>query len=130
MTLLNDTEKVQFLISLFDNHIEKLPTEGTFRNYIESIQYFLKSDDSIIQKAAISNCNLFFENLEHSISEIDSLISYFERYSEELKVELQGDLQNEFLKGKIKGIKHALVIIRMMRHGRSYQGKGVNIIID
>ncbi|MUG68394.1 hypothetical protein GNP94_20690 [Paenibacillus campinasensis] len=131
MTLLNETEKVKLLIGLFEKHLAKLPNESSFRNYIESIQDFLKTDDSILQKEAISNSILFFENLEqHSISEIDSLISYFERYLEELEAELQGDLQNEFLKGKIKGIKHALVIIRMMRHGRSYQGEGVNIIID
>src|SRR5690606_37269412 len=79
MKFMNDTEKVQFLIALFDNHMEKLPNEGSFKNYIESIQYFLKTNDSIIQKTEISNSNLFFENLEHSISEIDSLISYFER---------------------------------------------------
>ena len=99
--------------------------------HLNQIQCFLKTDDLIIQKTKISNSNLFFENLEHSIFEIDSLISYFERYMEELEVELQGDLQNEFLKGKIKGIKHVLVIIRMMRqHGRRSPGEGVNIIID
>ncbi len=130
MTLLNDTEKVQFLIGLFDNHTAKLPHDSSFRNYIESIQGFLKTDDPILQKAAISNSILFFENLEHSISEIDSIISYFERYLEELEAELQLDLQNELLQGKIKGIKHALVIVRMMRHGRRYQGEGVSIIID
>ncbi|CAM4038205.1 hypothetical protein COLU111180_20440 [Cohnella lubricantis] len=130
MTLLNDTEKVQVLIELVDNHMAKLPKEGPFRNYIESIQDFLKTNDSILQKAAISNSTLFFENLERSFTEIDSIISYFERYLEELETQLQGDLHNEFLKGKIKGIKYALVIIRMMRHGRRYQGEGVNIIID
>ncbi|ASS68156.1 MULTISPECIES: hypothetical protein [Paenibacillus] len=130
MRLLNDTEKVQFLIDLFGNHMEKIPSENSFRDYIESIQGFLKTHDSILQKAAISNSILFFENLEHSISEIDSIISYFERYLEELEAELQEDLQNQFLKGKIKGVKHALVIVRMMRQGRRYQGEGVNIIID
>ncbi|MCK8489244.1 hypothetical protein M0651_18895 [Paenibacillus sp. MBLB2552] len=130
MTLLNDTEKVQLLIGLFDNHMAKLPNESSFRNYIELIQSFLKTGDLILQKAAISNSILFFENLEQCNPEIDSIISCFERYLEELKAELQGDLQNEFLKGKIKGIKHALVIARMMRHGRGYQGEGVNIIID
>ncbi|MEK5478145.1 hypothetical protein NYE70_14660 [Paenibacillus sp. FSL R5-0407] len=130
MTLLNDTEKVQFLIGLFDNHMAKLPNESSFRNYIESIQGFLKTDDLILQKAAISNSILFFEILEHSITDIDFIVSYFERYLEELEIELKGDLQNEFLKGKIKGIQHALVIARMMRHGRGYQGEGINIIID
>lgn len=130
MTLLNETEKVQFLMGLFENHLAKLPNGSSHRDYIESIQGFLKTDDSVIQKAAISKSIQFFENLERSISEIDSLISYFERYSEKLEAELQGNLQNEFLNGKIKGIKHALVIIRMMRHGRRYQGEGVNIIID
>lgn len=68
MTLLNDTEKVAFLISILDHHIKKLPSEDTFANYLESIRFFLSTNDSINQKAAISNSELFIDNLAYHLS--------------------------------------------------------------
>lgn len=68
MTLLNDTEKVTLLINILDRHIEKLLSEDTFANYLESIRGILKTDDSILQKAAFSNSELFIDNLSHILS--------------------------------------------------------------
>ncbi len=67
MTLLDDTEKVAFLISTLNRHIKKLPSENAFANYLESIQIFLSTNDSINQKAAISNSELFIDNLTYQV---------------------------------------------------------------
>lgn len=45
--------------------------------------------------------------------EIDSLIDYFERYKIEVEAEMQLEPEDQFLKGKAKGIQHALTICRM-----------------
>ena len=58
MTLLNDEEKVTFLIDLLDRHIDKLRSENSFVNYLESIRVFLKTKDPILQKTAISGNGL------------------------------------------------------------------------
>lgn len=86
MTLLNDTEKVALLINVLDRHIDKLPGEDTFANYLESIRGFLKTKDPILQKAAFSNSELFIDNISHSISNqitfkqaIGSLIAAFDK---------------------------------------------------
>jgi hypothetical protein len=47
MTLLNDAERVAFLISLLDRHINELPSEDTFANYLESLHGFLKTKDPV-----------------------------------------------------------------------------------
>ena len=65
MTLLNDEEKVAFLIELLDRQIDNLPGENSFANYLESIRGFLKTKDPILQKAAISNSELFIDNFSH-----------------------------------------------------------------
>ncbi|MGG2201146.1 hypothetical protein [Paenibacillus validus] len=46
-----------------DRYIDKLSSEETFANYLESIRAFLKTKDSIFQKAAYSNSELFMDNL-------------------------------------------------------------------
>ncbi|MUG74032.1 hypothetical protein [Paenibacillus validus] len=130
MALLNETEKVDFLIDLLDQHMQKLPDEDILRNYLESIHGFLKTNDSILQKAAISNSVLFMDNLAQSTSETDYLISYFEKYMAELETKLKEEPENDFLKGKIKGIKHAVVIAKMIKKGNEYQGEGISVIID
>ncbi|UJF33756.1 hypothetical protein [Paenibacillus hexagrammi] len=67
MTLLDDTEKVTFLISSLDRHIKNLPSKNAFANYLESIRIFLSTNDSINQKAAISNSELFVDNLTYQL---------------------------------------------------------------
>lgn len=130
MYLLSDSEKVHFLIDLLDDHMKELADEDPLRNYIESLQCFLKTRDPIVQKAAASNSVLFIDNLAHRNTGTEDLISYYERYLAELETELKDESQNEFLKGKIKGIKHALVIARMIRQGNRHKGDGISIIID
>lgn len=68
MPLLNDTEKITFLTRLLDHHLEKLPTNDSLANYLESIRGFLSTDDSILQKAAISNSELFIDTLSRNLS--------------------------------------------------------------
>ena len=63
MSLLNDGEKVAFLIDILNRHIQKLPCGDTFRNYLESICGILKHDDSFLQKAAFANSELFIDAL-------------------------------------------------------------------
>ncbi|GKS09831.1 hypothetical protein YDYSY3_08310 [Paenibacillus chitinolyticus] len=61
--------------------------------------------------------------------EIDSLIDFFERYKLEIESEIQLEPENQFLKGKEKGIQHALTICRMYNmpeEGRNY----IDIEID
>jgi hypothetical protein len=60
--------------------------------------------------------------------EIDGLIEYFERNIVELQQELQLEPNDEFLKGKIAGIKHALIICRM--YNRPENGNQIDVIID
>lgn len=127
---MSDTEKVHFLIELIDSHMKVLADKDPLRSYVESLKCFLKTRDSIVQKDAISNSGLFIDNLAHRYTETESIITYYERYLGELEAELEVESQNEFLKGKIKGIKHALIIARMIRHGNRYHGEGVSVIID
>ncbi|BCG60451.1 hypothetical protein [Paenibacillus sp. URB8-2] len=68
MTLLNDTEKVIFLINALERHIEKLSSEDIFANYLDSIRCFLNTNDPILQKAAFSNSELFIDNFFHILS--------------------------------------------------------------
>ncbi|WP_339372085.1 hypothetical protein [Paenibacillus elgii] len=86
MTLLNDTEKVTFLINLLDHHIKKLSKEDIFANYLESIRIFLKTKDSILQKAAFSNSELIIDNLSYTLGNrttyrqaIGTLVAAFEK---------------------------------------------------
>ncbi|WP_442602774.1 hypothetical protein [Paenibacillus sp. KN14-4R] len=86
MTLLNDEEKVTFLIGLLERHIDKLPSENSFANYLESIRGFLKTKDPILQKAAFSNSELFIDNFSHTLNNcitskqaVGSLIAAFEK---------------------------------------------------
>ncbi len=130
MTLLNEKEKVYFLIDLLDMHMKKLPNDSPISNYLESILGVLKTKDPILQEAAISNSVLFINNLAQSTSETNDLISYLERYITELEIELKNDPSNDLLKGNIKGIKHAVVMARMIRQGSRGQGKGIDVIID
>lgn len=60
--------------------------------------------------------------------EINGLIEHFERNIAELQQELQLKPDNEFLKGKIAGIKNALIICRM--YNRPEDGSQIDIIID
>ncbi len=130
MTLLNETEKVYFLIDLLDRHMKTLPNDSPISNYLESILGFLKTKDPFLQEAAISNSVLLINNLPQSTSETNDLISYLERYIAELEIELKNDPSNDFLKGKIKGIMHAVVMARMIRQGNRSQGEGIDVIID
>lgn len=68
MTLLTDSEKVEFLITALDNHITKLPSENSFRYYLESVLGFLKTENPISQKVAYSNAELFIDNLGHDLA--------------------------------------------------------------
>ncbi|GMX66752.1 hypothetical protein Elgi_60240 [Paenibacillus elgii] len=86
VTLLNDTEKVTFLINLLDHHIKKLSKEDIFANYLESIRIFLKTKDSILQKAAFSNSELIIDNLSYTLGNrttyrqaIGTLVAAFEK---------------------------------------------------
>lgn len=67
MSLLNDSEKVELLISILDNHIVKLPHEDSFSNYLETIRFFLKTKDPIIQKTAVSTSSIYIENVAYSL---------------------------------------------------------------
>jgi len=61
--------------------------------------------------------------------EIDSLIEYFEKYKLEVEVEIQLEPENQFLKGKVKGIQHALTICRM--YNRPEEGRNlIDVEID
>ncbi|MEK3914202.1 hypothetical protein [Paenibacillus sp. FSL H7-0331] len=86
MTLLNDGEKVTILIDLLERHIDKLPSENSFANYLESIRGFLKTKDPILQKAAFSNSELFIDNFSYVLNNhitlkqaVGSLIAAFDK---------------------------------------------------
>lgn len=86
MTLLNDSEKIAFLIDVLDHHIDKLPSEENFSNYLESIRAFLKTKDPILQKAAYSNSELFMDTMSYELKNqitskqaVGSLIAAFEK---------------------------------------------------
>ncbi|MBY0158730.1 hypothetical protein H0178_23530 [Cytobacillus firmus] len=53
LTLLNDSEKVAFLIAVLECHIDKLPSKEIFLNYLESIRAFLKTKDPNSPKSSI-----------------------------------------------------------------------------
>jgi hypothetical protein len=57
------------LIRTLDRHIKQLHIEDTFSNYLESIRIFLSTKESINQKAAISNSELFIDNLAYHLSD-------------------------------------------------------------
>ncbi|WP_068773773.1 hypothetical protein [Paenibacillus sp. FJAT-26967] len=86
MTLLNDAEKVNSLIHILDRHIKKIPTEGTFAYYLESLCIFLKTKDAILRKEAIYNSELFIDTISHVLRKqltykhvIGSLIAAFDK---------------------------------------------------
>ena len=86
MSLLTDSEKVELLITVLDNHIKKLPPEDGFANYLEAIRFLLKTKDPIIQKAAFSTGDILLENLAHSVlsqislkQAVGTLISAFDK---------------------------------------------------
>ncbi|AHV95602.1 hypothetical protein [Paenibacillus sabinae] len=60
--------------------------------------------------------------------DIEGLIEYFERNLAELLREHQLDPNDEFLKGKIAGIKQALITCRM--YNRPENGNPIDVIID
>jgi len=130
MTLLNETEKVYFLIDLLDRHLIKLPNDSPISNFLESILSFLRTTDPIHQEEAISNSLLFINNLAQSAAETNDLISHLERHMAELEIELKNDPSDDVLKGKIKGIKDAVVTARMLRRSSTSQGEGIDVIID
>jgi hypothetical protein len=57
------------LIRTLDRHIKQLHSKDTFANYLESIRIFLSTKESINQKAAISNSELFIDNLAYHLSD-------------------------------------------------------------
>lgn len=86
MTLLNDEEKVAFLIELLERHMSKFPAESNLANYLESIRGFLKTKDPILQKAECSNSELFIDSISHdddnqitSKHAVGSLIATFDK---------------------------------------------------
>lgn len=48
--------------------MDKLPGESNFSNYLESIRGFLKTKDPILQKAALSNSELFIDSISHDVN--------------------------------------------------------------
>ncbi len=128
--MLDDIEKISFLIDVLDRHMKKLPKDSPIRNYLESIQSFLRTTDPIHQEAAIANSVLFINNLAQSASETNDLINYLERHMAELEIELKNDPSDDVLKGKIKGIKNAVITARMLRRSSGSRGEGIDVIID
>jgi hypothetical protein len=61
--------------------------------------------------------------------DLDWLVEYFERYLAALQTELASDPDNEFLKGKINGMKHALVRARMYNIDEKGRHQ-IDVIID
>ncbi|MDQ0045985.1 hypothetical protein J2T18_000257 [Paenibacillus polymyxa] len=43
MSLLSDSEQVELLITILEKHIDQLPHEDGFANYLETIRFFLKT---------------------------------------------------------------------------------------
>ncbi|UUZ80425.1 hypothetical protein LJK88_36905 [Paenibacillus sp. P26] len=60
--------------------------------------------------------------------ELAYLIEHFEKYLNELQLELEGSNNDLFLQGKIEGVKHSLLVSRMLFRGRS--GNPIDVIID
>ncbi|MDD9271460.1 hypothetical protein ACFPES_30940 [Paenibacillus sp. GCM10023248] len=60
--------------------------------------------------------------------EIDGLIECFEREMVELQQKLRLKPDDEYLKGKISGIKTALTVCRM--YNRPEDGHPIDVIID
>jgi len=60
--------------------------------------------------------------------ELDFLIEYLERSVTEFEAELESDPDNEFIKGKIKGLNHALRIVRM--YNKPELGNHISVFID
>lgn len=86
MSLLSDSEKVELLISILDNLIDQLPHEDSFGNYLETIRFFLKTKEPIIQKAAVSTSDTLIENVAYILrtqislkQSVGALISTFDR---------------------------------------------------
>ncbi|NOJ73115.1 hypothetical protein [Paenibacillus alvei] len=84
--MLNDTEKVTFLVNVLEHHIDRLPKEDAFTNYLESIHGFLKTKDPILQKAAFSSSELFIDNISYNLKKqftlgqvVNSLAVAFDR---------------------------------------------------
>jgi hypothetical protein len=61
--------------------------------------------------------------------DLDWLVEYFEPYISELESELALDPDDEFLKGKIKGMEHALVRSRVYNIDGSGRHQ-IDVIID
>ncbi|WP_405081698.1 hypothetical protein ACI48J_03560 [Paenibacillus chitinolyticus] len=60
--------------------------------------------------------------------ELNFLIDYLERSVTEFEAELESDPENEFVQGKIKGLNHALRIVRM--YNKPELGNHISVIID
>ncbi|OUS78134.1 hypothetical protein B1748_05065 [Paenibacillus sp. MY03] len=130
MTLLNDTKKVSILIDILARHMKKLPNDSAIRDYLGTIKSFLETKIPTIQEKAISNSTKFINTLAQCTSETNDLINCLEGELAELEMEMKNDPSDDLLKGNIKGIKHALVLTRMMRLGYRSQGEGIDVIID
>lgn len=83
---MSETEKIDIMISLLIAHYEKVQQENTLSNYLESLIGFLKAKDSILQKVAVSNASLFFDNLLYELSDyitsrqaVGALIAAFDK---------------------------------------------------
>lgn len=109
--------------------MKKLPKDSPISNYLESILGFLRTADPILQEAAISNTELFINNIAQCAAETNDLISCLERYMAELETELKNDPSDDVLKRKIKSIKHAVETARMLRRSSKSQGEGIDVII-
>jgi len=86
LSLLSDSEKMELLISILNHHIDKIPYNESFTNYLEAIRFFLKTKDPIIQKAAVSTSNILIENVVYNLSTqfnlkqaVETLIGAFDK---------------------------------------------------
>lgn len=126
---MNDTEKLQTLLIMLDKHIQMADRDDALTKYLESIRTFLKTNDGMKQKEFLSNSESFIDSLASNSNEFD-FINYLENNIEELEMELKKNGRNEFIKGKVQGIKLALRIIRMQRIANTSNRQGIDIIID
>ncbi|AOZ94845.1 hypothetical protein [Paenibacillus crassostreae] len=61
--------------------------------------------------------------------ELDYLMNYFSQCIADLEVEIEADPTNEFLKGKLQGIKYARVITSMYNLPEDF-GHPIDVEID
>ena len=61
--------------------------------------------------------------------ELDFLIDHFDQQKAELEAELKADPTNEFIKGKLKGITYARMIVNIYNHPDNL-GHPIDVEID